>query len=341
MTDSRFSPPDRIGYYDGQLFAARDLQDDVDGERILRGLHVRSSHNTWGAALGFEVKRASVSVIQVSAGIAHDVRGREIISSHTLNIGPPVRPTPNGSAWWFDLVISYRQAVDTSEGSGCFGEMGPGEERPTWRWCYAGEAKAGEQPPFGPSPDARIGEDVPLVRCRVTAAGFDEILDYSVRRQSQGMVRPHVAGGELLRQVPINAARLAFTTTVNTNAGGFNQTPFYFARISIPNFGSPPPTGAAASLPLGPFVSIRAPKRTSFDLEVRLAANPIVIGIGPAAVATPTLPLRITWVGIEPHGGCPPTLELLSSLFLFLPPTLFIGAHTPEVSHFWSVGGNT
>jgi hypothetical protein len=344
MSTSRFSPPERIAYFDGQLLASPDLQSDSDAASRFRGLHVRASHNTWGVALGFEVAWRAPAAIQVGPGFAYDAHVHEIISSETLNVGTPVLPvTGDANAWWFDLVISYRQTIERPGGEiGCVSGPNPGEDRPSWRWCYAGEAPDGAEPPISVSSEAKLGEDVPLVRCRVTPKGFDETLDFTVRRQAQGMVRPHVAGAQVQSQMSFDPTRVAFTASINTSAAGFNQTPLYVARVVIPALLT---LAAGRETPfslLGPFVSLRAPTRTGFQLDVRVATNATAvvgrIAFMAAATTTPHLPVQVTWAGVEANGGCTPTLEFLSGLFLFQPIDFF-GARMTAGYARWFTGG--
>lgn len=313
----------RIGYYHGQQLAARDLQDEADFESRMRGLHMRGLHNTWGVALGFEVVRQDALVLQVGPGLAYDAHGREIVSAHTLNVGPPVLPRNTGAgAWWFDLVIRYDDWMEPPLASlGCFQGVPPGEERPRWRWCYAGPA-AGAKAVQPLSPEVRLGEDIPLVRVRLTdEPGFDEALDFSLRRAAQGLVRPHVAGGSPQRNLALDTSRFAFTTTIDTSAAGFNQTPFYFARVSIPALLQLAQSGESLPSFLGPFVTVRSPQRTSFSLDVRIAQTSSVLRA--AATTVPTVPAQVTWIGVEPTGGCPPSLTLFAAFFLFQPIEFF------------------
>jgi hypothetical protein len=85
---------------------------------------------------------------------------------------------------------------------------------------------------------------------------------------------------------------------------------------------------------------VRAPTRTSFALDIRVATNPVIIesrAFMAAAATTPGVPVHITWVGVEPNGGCVPPLELLSALFLFPPPSTFGAVMTPGYAH-WTTG---
>lgn len=308
----------RIAYHEGQLLTARDLRDDAAYESRLRGLHVRGQHNTWGVALGFAVSRRDDRFVQVGPGMAYDALGREILSARTFTVGMPVVPKTDAAGFWFDLVIGYRHLSELPDAA-----CSNGEERPAWRWCLAGEAAPGAAAP-GLSRDVRLGEDIPLVRCLVTAgARLGEALDFSFRREAQGMVRPHIASGHLLATVTFDEAQRAFTTVVNTSAGGFSQQPAYFARVSIPSLTGPE---VETSGPLGPFVSIRNPGRTSFALDVRTAVSgpgPIgIVGIA-SAVGRLQAQVEVDWMGIEPTGGCAPALDLSSFFFLFATPFAF------------------
>lgn len=318
-----FSAGDRISFFDGTRLDALDLRDLAQNQSRLRGLHVRASHNTWGVAIGFAVTRPSPQLLRIGPGLAYDAHGREIVSTETLDLGAPVLPSEDADAWWFDLVISYDETLGEDRfGSGCL--TAPGAiERPRWRWCYVSPAVEGVEPPLAAT--VRLGRDVPLVRCRISREGIDPDLDFSLRRQAQGAVRPHVAGGQIGRSMNFDSALAAFTTTIDASAGGFNQTPFYFAQATLP--GLLTTTESEQELRVGgPFVSIRAPSRTSFQVDIRLvalrndeptfSASSVTVTVGDQA----RLPAIITWTGIEPNGGCPPPLHLVANLALFLQP---------------------
>ncbi|MFN0147231.1 MAG: hypothetical protein ACKVT1_12035 [Dehalococcoidia bacterium] len=317
----------RIRHFEGQALVAPDLQDEADYETRLRGLHVRAMHNTWGVAIGFEVSRLSERLIHVGPGIAYDTSGGEIVSSLGPDIGPPVLPAGTGAAaWWFDLVVG---PAETSNGpalaSGCGGSTGTA----AWRWCYAGPVRPGEPSPANVSPEARLGGEVPLVRCIVTdKRTFAEALDFSVRRKAQGLVRPHIAGGRVSVPLTVNQEQVALSATVATGYAGFNGTPFYFARVSIPAFLREAGGANSAAGFVGPFVTVRDPARTSFTLDVRFGAaqtGPGPILLIARSAATRALQATVDWTGIEPNGGCPPELAFFSGLFLFTSPLVSAG----------------
>ena len=333
----------RIRYFDGQLLTARDLQDDVAYEARMRGLHVRALHNTWGVALGFEVTVQNSSVVKVSPGIAYDCRGREIFSARNLLVGPPPRPLGSQvNAWLFDLVLRYDEGSERGRTDSviCTDGVNPGEERPLWRWRFAGDAVGFTPTSNAPAEPLRLGEEIPLARFVIQP---DEPRigppDFTERRSAQGLVRPHIADGQV--QQPLlphpDGNELSFTLTVNTSAGGFNQTPFYFARITIPLLLDLAQQGGQnAELLrrlLGPFVTIRTASRQSFILDIRFALSfprdrvtlsretPVRFAFLQRATGGENgLSAIVNWVGLEPTGGCPPS-PLAFPFFLFFFPT--------------------
>lgn len=333
----------RIGYYQGQLLKARDLQDDVAYQARLRGLHVRAMHNTWGVALGFDVRRKGEALVEVGPGIAYDCHGREIVSVRTLIAAPP--PPPPGSqadAWWFDLVIGYLEGQDLAGGMGlgssCFGAgVSPLEERPAWRWVFVADAAdASAPPPLEAGEEVRLGEEVPLARFRISAEGAVSQPDFGPRRNAQGLVRPHIAGGQVEGDLLFAADLHAWTTQVDTSAAGFSETPFYFARLAIPRFLEPslltPEWMELLRHLAGPLVAVRDPGREAFHLDARFALLPAKLpgattfsiggmaeAISVSQVSVSRLPVTISWVGIEPTGGCPPPPSLVF-FFLFAQP---------------------
>ena len=327
----------RIGYRHGQVLAARDLQEDAAYEARMRGLHVRTLHNTWGVALGFEVHLSEDrNAVLVGPGIAYDRAGREVISARTLVVETPAVPLGSkADAWWFDLVIRYNDLITLIAGRerdrGCWGPgMQPLEERPLWRWSFAGDATNPYAPPLTLAADVRVGEEIPLARFRMTAKRALSDPDFRVRRNTQGLVRPHIAADQIRQgSLPIQGSPWAWSVTVDTSAAGFSRTPFYLASLADHPLLNPQ-SGFAELLKkvsrdqlgrvLGPFVSIRSPHSRGFSLQVRQAMpNRREFTSMPLELmreARLTLPVAVSWTGIEPVAGCPPPLNLVSLRYL-------------------------
>jgi hypothetical protein len=318
-----------VRYYQGQLLATQDLRDDVDYEARMRGLHVRALHDVWGIALGYEIipaiSRKSISVTQ---GMAYDCSGREIVMSATLPLEVPQAPrASNAQAWWFDLLIRYEDRVEPE--SGCLvkqtcSEFAPNLARKqlTWRWSYAGDAPAPNLKPSGFADDVRLGEEIPLARVRVTNQGEFAELDLTVRRAARALARPHISGG-LVRQgsTTIEGSVWHWTSRIDTTSGGFSSSsPIYFASFLDHPWLSPG-SGFALNINaltpdqqrhlLGPFITISAPSRTGFTLDVRMATvnNDIFKLIPAPALRSIGLPVAVNWFGIEPSAGCQPSRE--------------------------------
>jgi hypothetical protein len=354
MVDKSSGIPARIRYFEGSLLAARDLQADTTYQDRQSELHIRGLHNTWGVALGFEVKltqpvgqEQTMDTIVVGPGLAYDCRGRQIISAHTLVAGLPILPTTQAAGWWFDLVISYRELDDLIAGRdlsrSCLDAgIKPNEERPTLRWSLAGPADNNNLSQPELADDIRLGEEIPLARALIRADRQVEWLDFSTRRNAQGLVRPHIAGG----QAKVTAGQpnqniLTWQAAIQTGEGGFSQVPYYFVALAAhPLLDLIDETGSDLSelrRILGPFLAIHAPGQSQFTLAVRfaLSQNDRVIGIRGTAASTSArmmaaaaqddalnLPLIVNWLGIEPISGCPPPL-LLSLVYWWAQNQLF------------------
>ena len=167
--------------------------------------------------------------------------------------------------------------------------------------------------PLGFADDVRLGEEIPLARVRVTDQGeFDE-LDLTVRRVARGLVRPHILGGQVRQgSLAIQGSPWHWTAWIDTSSGGFlTDTPFYFVNL-VEHPWLSPNSGFAMTIALtpdfqqhllGPFISVQSPSRTSFTLDVRMAAVD-----GSAYESMPAqaqgliglkLPVAVNWVGIE------------------------------------------
>jgi hypothetical protein len=346
MATNQRTQTQRLQYFEGQLLTARDLQDDAAFETRLRGLHVNIVHNTWGVALGFEVAvAADGTAVTVNPGIAYDCRGREIVSVRSLSIGLPILPRQSqAEAWWFDLVVRYDETIGQEPTVYCVGNgISAREERPFWRWCFAGDVADPDLPPADVSAEVRLGEEVPLARFVI---GADSQVvgqpDLSIRRNAQGLVRPHIASGSNYVEIKEDFTNLSLSAWIDTTAGGFSQTPAYFANVELP-------TTILEMLTteyIGPFVSIRSPNRHGFWLDVRIAELPIDIELAAgsgvshmmrsAAARKNDVPLfKVNWFGIEPNEGCPPEPTFLY-FFWYTPIFMFGTINTPRFNTVFS-----
>ncbi|MFW5772698.1 MAG: hypothetical protein ACOCZH_05170 [Phototrophicaceae bacterium] len=329
----------RIRYYQGQPLQARDLRDEVAYEASMNQLHVTALHNTWGVAVGLEVavsddRRSAV----IGPGMAYDRCGQGIINPSTLTIPVPPLQVPHNARpviWWYDLVIRYDDHL-TSETQGttdCH-RGGFAEERLKWRWILAGYAEDPAAQPPDLASGVRVGDEVPLARLVVDPGGFIVSIDLSLRRTARAITRPYVATGQAFVQASVNQTDLCWRTTINTSAGGFSSArPRYFARLlehplrTLRN--TNPDTEGVEGLNYpnvlrllhGPFLSITNPTRSSFQLEVRLAvASQVPANISHMIMMPTQLPLKVSWQGMEPTGGCqPPAPEMVFAFMYYMP----------------------
>lgn len=343
MANGQRTQTQRLQYFEGQLLTARDLQDDAAFETRLRGLHVNVVHNTWGVALGFEVAvAADGTAVTVNPGIAYDCRGREIVSVRSLSIGLPIPPYQSqAKAWWFDLVVRYDETIGQEPAVYCVGNgISAREERPFWRWCFAGDVVDPELPPADVSAEVRLGEEVPLARFVILSGS--RVMgqpDLSIRRNAQGLVRPHMASGSTYVgfNTEFESNLLLISTWIDTSGGGFNQTPAYFANIEMHPILLP----LLAAAFIGPFVSIRSPGRSGFYLDVRVALSPRDVGFTNISGETHRTvnrsanrkndfgQVKVNWFGIESNEGCPPEPTFLSFFWytpIFTMATMEIGS---------------
>jgi hypothetical protein len=339
---------ERVAYHEGQLLAGRDLTADLEHRIRMRRFHVGAVHDVWGVALGFQAglssdERSAV----VGPGLAYDRLGREILSPRGVVLDPP-RVGSSTADWWIDLVVRRATLDELLAGrdpfGGCLGPPGTPsatEERPVWRWALAGPVSTAQDasaPPFGP--EVRLGVDVPLARFLLRADGTLGQPGLSVRRNAQGIVRPHIAGGRVPQgSLVLAGSPFAWSVSISTASGGFTGSPAYLVSLADHPFGESSGfallagTGSWSQMShdiqrglAGPFVSVRDPWSGGFRLEVRSAIPPPdrpggVVAIQPPAwlqvlgfaVAVGSafgwrLPVPVDWVGVEWVGGCQPEL---------------------------------
>jgi hypothetical protein len=302
----------RLRHYQGQRLQAADLQEEYDQLTRLRRLHVRGLHDTWGIALGFEVDLASNGGVFVGPGLAYDRLGREIVLTQARSLpGPGIQPGEIN----YTLVMSYDADLGRrsagQEVIPCVDTQGrPGLEQPVFTWRPAGEV--------------RLGLEVPLAAVQVTPNGTSS-LSLEVRRYTQPLARPHLAGGvtppeqvwEIWREES-NETFIGIQTRVDTGGAGFVGTPYYLASLrAIPIQAAPGPAVL--------FTSVDQPDATGFTFRVIIGQSVpgIASTFSTAAVSTATLfPWRVSWFGLERVGGCPP--PVIWRLFPGIFPGLFI-----------------
>jgi hypothetical protein len=314
-------PFDRVTYRDGQLLTAQDLRDDKRRIDRLRWLHNRYLHDTWGIALGFEVKKpdSEGKAVVVGPGFAMDDSGRELLLAEGLHLTVPDVKGPQK----FVLTLSYQEDAAFRDRSDlaalCVGGgLDPGIERPqiTWR-----------QPE-----DVRFGPQVPLVQVKVVDRAIQGELDSRVRRNARPLVRPHIGWGTT------EAGRtgwriwqegeqenLGLEAVVDTSEAGFSHTPFYFAVLHG-DFSNPalePPLSPTDLWPAGskPTFSpdaisfITGATKESFKYHV-IAVKGLPSDEFVGSTKAEERGWSISWLGIEPVTGCEPKLDLGRIFFL-------------------------
>jgi hypothetical protein len=297
---------DRVTYRNGQLLTARDLADDLQRDARLRWLHVRYLHETWGITLGFKVQKGTTNdnSIVVGPGCAVDDQGRDILLANGVTVPVPKVTGPET----FVLVLSYlpdsgfpRQLLLPTL---CFGgAVDLGHERPTLSWVRPD--------------DVEFGPQIPLVTVVVANATVLGSLDLRVRRNTRRLVRPHVGMGTTepgrtgwRPWQPSAVTTDGIEVVVDTSEAGFLSTPYYFAVLE----------GFDAVRDLG-FVTQAT--GSSFTFGYVLGGEGIDAGISDAAEAEDS-EWTVTWLGLEPAGGCEPVLDLAKLLpWLLKLPGLF------------------
>ncbi len=327
MAESASARTVRLRHYQGQRLLAADLQDEYHHLTWLRGAHVVALHNTWGIALGFEVKVGPNDFVMIGPGLAYDAYGREIVLTQSRAVPGPQALSPGPDADGdYELVVTY----DAELGERTAGQefvpyadnARPGREQPMFNWRRAGET--------------RLGFEVPLIGVHLVKGALNEqSLDYHVRRYAQPLARPHIASGVTPREQPWQSwnqadSSLGFQTKVDTSNAGFVGTPYYVAtlRLKLDDIIREDPS-FLATFPGFFFTSVNEQTPTKFNFQVGVALH---FGAGVTdrnayVVRLQTLlyVCRVSWFGIEAVGGCPPPprFELIINILKALKPSLF------------------
>jgi len=287
---------DRVTYRNGQLLTARDLGDDLRRDTRLRWLHVRYLHETWGITLGFKVQKATTNnnTIVVGPGCAVDDIGRDILLATGVTVRVPDVTGPET----FVLALTYLPDAAFREQLHlpmlCFGGgIDLRHERPSLSWVRPD--------------DVEFGPQIPLVKAVIVNGAVEGSLDLRVRRNTRRLVRPHIGMGTTEPGMtgwrpwqPSAVSMDGIEVVVDTSEAGFLSTPYYFAVLDGPD----------AVRDLGFVTQATA---SGFTFGYVLGGEGIDAGIGNAAAAEDN-EWTVTWLGLEPAGGCEPVLDLTKLL---------------------------
>jgi hypothetical protein len=201
-------PLQRLRYWQGQTLKSDDFKDEAARQAALRWWHNRAIHGAWGRDSGL-VPFVDQEAVRVTAGLAYDCHGRELVLTRPARIQPP--PAKPEVTW--ALIV---QAGKASSGSAA---------SPVLSWERMRE-------PFDP----RRG--VPLA-----AARFEDgklILSEIPVAPTPAVRAPRLGNGATVHgktdwrpwarrdlRNPVAGLEVA----IDTSAAGFESTPCYFAWL--------------------------------------------------------------------------------------------------------------
>jgi hypothetical protein len=307
--DLQLPPVHRPEFFPGELLHAAELGDLVAVERSLRWLHNRALHG-WGLALSLEVTGPrGATEVTVAPGYAIDAAGRDLVLEQPVTVPvPPVAAGADGKAVTFLLVLAYTDDEDATV------ELREGA-------CEtAGAVRRSDTPVVAwRRPQAvREGIDLLLASASVLNCALADDLVTTGARRSLGVVpSPYVVGGSSQsgwRAWPDDTSPAGLTTTVDTSAAGFGDTPVYQARVEGFREVIPGDSVTGSSFVLDGHPHVARAGLLSFDLVVPLpvgelplagggtvAVNPAaaVADAGLPALVENTLNWHVVWIGVE------------------------------------------
>jgi hypothetical protein len=293
---------ERIRFRKGQHLASRDLRDDQDFEVLLRRIHNRYLHDTWGIAAGLQVENRDAESVLVRPGIAYDGHGREVVLSKPATIRLPPLEINDVQ----DLVIRYKESsefpsrrmvgsVCLAEESGLSGNLifASMLEQPVFLWRAPGTS--------------RLGEEIPLARVKRIQILSAPTIDYSNRRSAGRLARPHVGYGSTLFSLSSMIGWLENRGTnglvgvglqieVDTSAASFASTPCYVFTSRLQTRLDE----RQISMPVPFFESIANARPNGFIyrlMAVNLLIPPVLSFLGAAALEL--IDIGVQWLGIE------------------------------------------
>ena len=299
--------PERLRWFDGSALTERDLADAVAFESRMLELHVQGVHRTWGVAHGLTITSSNdAREVIVAPGFAYTCRGEALVIAELARTAPPATAT----AGVYDLLLVPPVPADAEACERpvtCTGDAIV--QRASLRWERAASAPAAGPPPLGDG--VRLGREVPLSRFQRLASGVLLGPDMSQRRVARGLVRPHVAFGVTRpNELAWQLGPTELLATVDTSGAGFSTRPFYFATLGSAVW----PAGV-----VGPFIALGQATVSSFQVQVRFGRPGAPTSLEPLVGPVRSAPL--SWAGVEPVLGCPPTITVLQFLALGLSQT--------------------
>jgi hypothetical protein len=276
----------------------------------LRRLHVCYLHDTWGIALGFEVRQADDNrAVVVGPGYAVDGTGRDILLAEAIHISVPQVIGPEAVV----LTVRYQEDAAFRDRPNlaalCLsGGLDPRHERPLFAWRL--------------QDDVRFGPEVPLVQVVVEGGVILGGLDGRVRRYTQPLVRPYIGWGATepgrtgWRQWDRSAA---LEVVVETSEAGVTRVPYYFAILQgdFGNRGGEAPLFQPDVWPTGTqptfflegwnFITDAGQERFTYRI---IGAQQLPFQRTMTPSEAESRQWTVTWLGIEPVSGCEPALDL-------------------------------
>ncbi len=274
--------PDRITWRDGQLLTSRDLRDDQHNGDVLRELHIRYLHKTWGVVEGLDVLAAGPA-LTVTPGYALDRQGHELL----LPVATFVHaPTQMSAATTMYLTISNASGTKAGCTTIDLATLCPGVR-------YADPIEAGSLS-WKTVKEVSPGHDVLLARVLVSNGAFASPPDTSIQRRAASLASTRTwsdatQAGQTGWTTPAqfttehSLSPFAFIqTTVDTSAAGFISRPAYFARV----------TGAPATS--SGFITASAADSFTFALRITTKDNPKY-----TAASAESAGVAIEWLAVE------------------------------------------
>jgi hypothetical protein len=221
-------PLQRVTWRDGQMLRSEDLRDSAASFNLLRRLHIRYLHRTWGVVEGLNVA-ANQGIVRVNRGYALDIDGCELLVP-AITIAP-VPPHTSFTAT-MHLVISRGAPSLCASATPDLAALCPGvvtalqleKGALAWKTVRA----------------VQLGHDVLLARARVVGGQVTGAIDTSVQQHAATMLQPRIWADTTL------PGQTGWTDTgsnivpgilaiIDTSDAGFLSPPAYVAQLNGPS----------------------------------------------------------------------------------------------------------